>query len=151
MNVHPAKQFEEMITLGQSVRVPDNFRALAEDGLSKSREAFGKFLVATRLGADTFGTLANAAQRDLQALNEQLLKNAATNVEVMFDAAAAMARSKTLPELTKLHAEFFQQQMLTAGEQLKDLLEISTKTMERSRRDMLAAMVKVFEEPLPAA
>lgn len=131
MNEQFVKQAEEMMQAAQQVandvRMPENLQALAEDGVAKSREAYERMTAVAKGSSKAAEEFATVAQTGVRTLSEQIMEYVTANTEAAFDAAEAVARSKTLPEAAKIQAHFFQQQLAKAGEQTREIYELSTK------------------------
>ena len=62
------------------------------------------------------------------------------------EAAQAIARAKTFPELLRLQTSFVQQQFSAAGAQSKELFELSTKVAQQTFESLNTAATKTFEQ-----
>ena len=141
-----AGQVQDMLAAAQAGRIPENIQAFAEDTVQKTREAFDKVQMAARDGAKALEDVVLSAQAGAKAIGDKLIHNTNLNAEAAFRAAEAMARAKTLPEFARLQAEFMQAQLVAAGNQSKELLELSSKVTRETFETMNAAAVKSFEQ-----
>lgn len=146
MNEQFTRQAQEMFNVAKDARIPENFQAIAEDGVAKSREAFQKLNAAAQENAKTTEEVMLAAHAGSKAIGEKVMTNAAANTAALFDAAQAIARAKTLPEAARLHADYVQQQTTVASAQTKELFELSTKVAKQTFETMNAAAAKSFEQ-----
>ena len=85
-------------------------------------------------------------QPHLGASGEKAVENFTANTQAAFDAAQAIASASTIPEAAKLQADFFQQQLATAGAQTKEFFELSTKLTQETFQTMNSATAKTFEQ-----
>ncbi|MGI9521798.1 MAG: phasin family protein [Hyphomicrobiaceae bacterium] len=146
MNDQFTRQAQEMFNVAKDARIPENFQALAEDGVEKSREAYQKLNAVAQENVKTAEEVMLATHAGTKAIGEKFMNNAAANAEAMFDAAQAIARAKTLPEAARLQADFVQQQTAAASAQTKELFELSTKVAKQTFETMNAAAAKSFEQ-----
>jgi hypothetical protein len=121
-------------------------QAFAEDSVAKSREVYAKMSTATADGLKAMQEVMLAAQAGAQSVGEKFLANASANTEAAFDAAEAMAKAKTMPEMARLQADFIQQQLATASAQTKEFFELSNKIGRQTLESMNAAATKSFEQ-----
>jgi hypothetical protein len=141
-----ARQAEQMLNAAKEARIPENVQAFAEDSVAKSREVYAKMSTATADGLKAMQEVMLAAQAGAQSVGEKFLANASANTEAAFDAAEAMAKAKTMPEMARLQADFIQQQLATASAQTKEFFELSNKIGRQTLESMNAAATKSFEQ-----
>jgi hypothetical protein len=141
-----ARQAEQMLNAAKEARIPENVQAFAEDSVAKSREVYAKMSTATADGLKAMQEVILAAQAGAQSVGEKFLANASANTEAAFDAAEAMAKAKTMPEMARLQADFIQQQLATASAQTKEFFELSNKIGRQTLESMNAAATKSFEQ-----
>lgn len=146
MNEQFTRQAQDMFAAAKDARIPENIQAIAEDGVQKSREAYYKLNSAAKDGAKAVEEVMLATQAGAKAIGEKIMHNTSVNTEAAFDAAQALARAKTLPELVRLQADFMQQQMAVAGAQSKELFELSAKVAKQTLDTVNAAASKSFEQ-----
>jgi phasin len=146
MNEHFTRQAQDMFNAAKDVRIPENFQALAEDSVVKTREAYQKINTAAKDSAKVIEEVMLAAHAGAKAIGEKVLQNTVVNTEAAFDAAQAIARARTLPEAARLQADFVQQQLAAAGAQSRELLELSTKVAKQTFETVNAAASKSFEQ-----
>ena len=146
MNEQFTRQAQEMLDAAKNARIPENVQAMAEEGVTKTREAYDKISTATKDGAKVVEELMLAAQADAKAIGEKVLGLAVANTQAAFDAAQAIARAKTMPEAARLQLEFVQKQMATAGAQTKDILAMQAEAAKRTFESFNAAATKTMEQ-----
>jgi len=140
------RQAEQFINAAKDARIPEQFQAMAEEGVNKSREAFDKISAAAKDQAKVAEDLVLATQAGARALSAKLVDNTVVNTEAVFDAAQAIARAKTLPEATRLQAEFMQKQFAAAGAQTQELFELSTRIAKQTFESASSVATKSFEQ-----
>jgi hypothetical protein len=146
MNDQFTRQAQDMMAAAKEARIPENVQAFAEDSVAKSREAYTKMSAATQDGVKAMQEIILAAQAGAKTFGEKMLHNASTNAEAAFDAAEAMAKCKTVPEMARLQATFVQQQLAAASAQTKEFFELSNKIGRQTLESMNAAATKTFDQ-----
>jgi hypothetical protein len=146
MNENFARQAKELFGAAKDVRIPDNVQAIAEESVTKTRQAYQKINTVAKDGAKVLEEVVLTAQAGAKALGEKVISNANANTEAVFDAAQAIARARTLPEVARLQAEFMQQQLAVANAQTRELFELSAKIAKQTLETMNAAATKTFEQ-----
>ena len=140
------RQAQEMFTAGKDAKVPENISAFAEDAVAKSRDAFHKMSAAAKDQAKVVEGVLLTTQAGAKSIGEKIMANAITNTEAAFEAASAMARARTFPEIARLQTNYWQQQFAVAGSQSKELFELSSKVAKQSFDTIGHAATKSFEE-----
>ncbi|MCB1485207.1 MAG: phasin family protein [Hyphomicrobium sp.] len=140
------RQAQEMFSAGKDAKIPENMSAFAEDAVAKSREVYNKMTAATKDNAKVVEDVLLTAQAGAKSIGEKLIANTIANTDAAFDAAQAMAKAKTFPEIARLQANFWQQQFATVGSQSKELLELSSKVAKQTFETVGSAATKSFEQ-----
>jgi len=96
VNDHIRRQAEQFMNAAKDARIPEQFQAMAEESVSKSREAFDKISAAAKDQAKAAEDLLLATQANARTLGAKLVDNTMSNTEAAFDAAQAIARAKTI-------------------------------------------------------
>lgn len=146
MNNDFARQAQDMLSAAKEARIPENVQAFAEESVAKSREAYTKMSTVAKDGVKVLEEVMLATHAGAKAIGEKVLHNTAVNTEAAFDAAQAIARAKTLPEAARLQANYFQQQFAAAGEQTKELFELSTKVAKQTFESINTAATKTLDQ-----
>jgi len=146
MNDQIRRQAEQFMNAAKDARIPEQLQAMAEEGVNKSREAFDKISAAAKDQAKVAEDLVLATQAGARAIGARLVDNTVVNAEAVFDAAQAIARAKTLPEATRLQAEFMQKQFAAAGVQTQELFELSSRIARQTFECASSVATKSFEQ-----
>lgn len=146
MNDQFTRQAQDMFAAAKDARIPENVQAFAEDSVAKSRDAYNKMNVVAKDGAKVLEDVTHAAQAGAKTIGDKVMRNIETNTEAVFEAAQAMARAKTFPEVARLQQTFFQQQFAAASAQTKELFELSTKVTQQTFETMNSVAAKSFEQ-----
>jgi hypothetical protein len=143
MNQHAAQQmFGQAEKLFKDARVPEQVQAMAQESVAKSRELYAKSSAAAQEGAKLLTEVAETAWSSTKVLNDKFLQNVAANTEAMFDAAQAMARAGSLPEVAKLQGDYLQKVVATTSVQAKEFYDLSTRATQHLVETVQAAAGK---------
>jgi hypothetical protein len=95
------RQAQEMFTAGKDAKVPENVSAFAEDAIAKSRDAYHKFTSFAKDNAKVAEEVLLTTQAGAKSIGEKIVANTLANTEAAFEAAQAMARARTFPEIAR--------------------------------------------------
>lgn len=140
------RQAQDMFSAAKDARIPENVQQFAEESVNKTREAYDKLSAAAKDNAKVVEEIFTAAQTGAKVIGDKVIHNTSVNTEAAFEAAQAIARAKTLQEVARLQANFFQQQFSIAGAQSKELFELSTKVAKQTLESFNSAATKSFEQ-----
>ena len=146
MNDQFTRQVQEILAATKDARIPENVKALAEDSVAKTREAYSKMSSAARDGVKIFENVMVSAQAGANSIGERVLRNTEANTEAVFDAAQAISRAGTLSEIVRLQTSFMQKQLAAAGAQTKELVELSMKVTQQTFGTLNSATTEVFDQ-----
>lgn len=146
MNDQFTRQAQEMFNAAKDARIPENVQAFAEDTVAKSREAFQRVNVMAKDGVKVAEEIMLASHAGAKTIGEKMMHNTAVNTNAAFDAAQQMARAKSMQELARLQADFFQQQFAAATQQSRELFELSSKVARQTFETANAAATKSFDQ-----
>lgn len=146
MNDQFTRQAQDMLNAAKDARIPENVQAIAEDTVLKTRDAYNKLSAVAKDGAKVMEDVMLASHAGAKAIGEKVMHNTIVNTEAAFDAALAIARAKTLPEVARLQANYWQQQFAIAGAQTKELLDLSTKVGKQTFESVTVATQKSFDQ-----
>lgn len=139
-------QAEQFMNSAQIGRMPENVQAMAEDGVARAREAFDKMQAAAKDQAQVAEEVMITSQAGAKAIGAKVIENTTMNTTALFDAAEAMAKARSLPEAMQMQAAFMQKQFAIAGQQSKDLFDLSSRVARQTFETMNAAATKSFEQ-----
>ena len=128
------RQAQEIFAAAKEARIPENVQAIVENSVAKTREAYSTMNSAAKDGVKVLEDVMVAAQVGAKTIGEKILRNTETNTEAAFDAARAISRAGSLPEVVRLQTNFLQNQFAVASAQTKELFELSTKVANRRSR-----------------
>lgn len=146
MNQYAAQQmFGQAEKMFKDARVPEQVQAIAQESVAKSRELYVKSATAAQDGAKLMTDVAETAWSSTKVLNDKIMQNMTANTEAMFDAAQAIAKAGSLPEVMKLQSEFMQQFFATASAQTKEFYDLSTRATQHLVETAQAAAGKTMK------
>jgi len=140
------RQAQEIFAAAKEVRIPENVQAIVENSVAKTREAYSTMNSAAKDGVKVLEDVMVAAQVGAKTIGEKILRNTETNTEAAFDAARAISRAGTFPEVVRLQTSFLQNQFAVASAQTKELFELSTKVAQQTFETMNSAATKTFDQ-----
>ncbi len=140
------RQAQDMFAAAKEARIPENVQAFAEESVAKTRDAYAKINAATQDSVKAVEEIVLAAQAGAKSFGEKFFHTAAVNAEAAFDAAEAIAKAKTLPEVARLQADYLKQQLATASSQTKEFFELSSKISRQTLESLNAAASKTFDQ-----
>ena len=126
--------------------IPQNVQVIVENSVAKTREAYSTMNSAAKDGVKVLEDVMVAAHAGAKTIGEKILRNTETNAEAAFDAARAISRAGTLPEVVRLQTSFLQNQFAIASAQTKELFELSTKVAQQTFETMNSAATRTFEQ-----
>ena len=146
MNDQYTRQAQEMFNAAKDARIPQNVQVFAVDSVARTREVVGKMTLAAKDNAKAVEGFVMQAQAGAKTIGEKLMNNTVANTEAAFDAAAAIARARSLPEAAKLQADFMQQSMTMMSNQTKELFDLSGKVFRDTVESFNAAASKSIDQ-----
>ena len=146
MNDQIKRQTEQFMSAAKDARIPEQFQAIAEEGVNKSREAFDKISTAAKDQAKVAEDMMLATQAGARAIGAKIVDNTMSNTTALFDAAQAIARAKTIPEASRLQAEFMQKQFAIAGAQTQEFFELSSRVAKQTFETVGTVATKSFDQ-----
>jgi len=137
--------FDQIEKLFKGARVPDNVQALAQQGVTASKDLYSRTAEAVRDGATVMTEIADTVWGSTKMLNDKIAQNLAANAEATFSAAQAIATAKSLPEIAKLQSEYVQRFAAKAAEQTKEFFDLSARATQHVFEKAQAAATKSFK------
>jgi|GEM_PF-514250 len=150
MNEQFTRQAQEMFNVAKDAKIPEDFKAFAEDSVAKSREVFKTVNATTQESAKVIEEMMLASHAGTKAVGEKVMSHSAANTEAAFEAAQAISQAKTLPEAARLQADFMQQQFAAATAQSKELFELSSTVAKQTFDTINTVTTKSMGQLKPA-
>lgn len=139
------RQTQEALAATTNVEVPAEIRSLAQDGVSKAREAYDNWTAATRTGGKALEEMVSVAQAASKTVTDKIVGNMLANTEVAFDVAEKIARAKTLTEAIAIQSKYAQGQVAIAGQQSKELFELSARVAQETAETLTGLATRSAE------
>jgi len=115
------------------------FQAIAEKGVSTSREMYARTAALAHESAKAFSDIADTAWGSTKLLNEKVVQNVAANIEAAFSVAHEIAAAKSFTEIGKIQQEYAQRLAVKATEQTKEFVDLSTRAAQHLMEKAQAA------------
>ena len=147
MNEHIARQTQAFLAAAVNTEVPAELQAAAQEGVAKARDAFATWNAAALSGTQAINEVMLAGRSGAETVGAKVLNNAHAAAEAAFDAAQALARAKTFPEVAQLQTKFVQEQLAVASQQGKALFELSAKIAQETTDALAAIATKAASDP----
>ena len=144
MNEQFTKQAEEMMKAVKDIKVPENFKAVTEENIAKTRDVYQKISVAAKDTNKAVEEFSDVAQKNAKKVTDKMVSNFEGNTQAVFKAAAAVAKAQSLPEAAKLHTDFIQKQFALASEQTKELFEMTSKLTQKNADILKSSATKTM-------
>ncbi len=125
-------QAEDFMRNAADIKVPEQMQHFAEESVAKTREAVAKMTVSAQEAQKAMADATTAATQSAKTLGDKVLANFTANTEAAFEAASAIAKSKSVPEAIKLQTNFMQSQMAKASDQTREFFELSAKLTQQT-------------------
>ncbi len=123
-NRKTASQFENLM-LGAPVS--GAMRALAEQNVAQTREAYERSKDALEAALETVERSFDAMGQGTAALNRKVMDIAQRNINSGFDLAKGLAGASNLAEIIELQAAYWRKQFGTLGAQVEEVRSLSTQ------------------------
>jgi hypothetical protein len=137
-------QADDFLRNAADIKVPESVQHFAEDSVAKTREAYAKITTAAQDAQSAMAEVAGATTASAKTLGEKVMANYTANTDALFDAAEAIARSKSVPEALKLQTSFMQQSFAKQSEQTREFFELSAKLAQQTFATFNSVATKSF-------
>ena len=146
MNQQFTKQAEEFFRAANHIDVPVEVKAAAMVGIVKSRETYEKLTGAARDAQKAYDGVFAVAQNGAKVLSDRLLENTEKNAQAALEAAEAVVRCKTVPEMAQTQLDYLQTHAAAAGEQAREIYELATTVAKETAEAANAAATQSFDQ-----
>jgi phasin len=113
--------------LGFDTAIPEGVRALAENTVDQTREAYDRSADAFEASVATFEKSFDAAGQGAAAFNRKIIDIARRNLNSSFDLAKSLAGAKNLADMVELQTAYWQKQFGALTAQAEEVHALSTK------------------------
>ena len=112
--------------LGLDTAIPEGVRALADQTVRQTREAYDHSLNAFDASVSTFERSFDAVGQGAAAFSRKFIDIARRNVDASFDLANSLTGAKTLTDMVQLQAIFLRKQFGILAVQAEEVRVLST-------------------------
>lgn len=112
---------------GVDMAVPEAVRAIAEQTVTQSREAYENAKGSMEEAVEVLEKSIDEAGQGAAALNRKVIDNAQTNLNTGFDLAKDLAGAKNIAEIMELQSSFVRRQFEVLSAQAEEIRNLSTK------------------------
>lgn len=126
------------------VYLTESAQLMAQEGVARSRDFYRAGASAAQAGGRLCIEVAETAWGSAKLLNDKVVQNAARNTDAVFEAAEAVARAGSLPEIMTLQGEFLRQLLAQTSEQAKEFVDLSTRAAQHVLETMQGAAVRLM-------
>ena len=146
MTEQNSRKMMDFFAAPNGASIPSNLLAMAEESVAKSRAAYLRFNSVAQDNLKTYQDAMSAAHDGAKTIGEKVLLNTEANTKAAFDAAQAISRAKTLPEMANLQSSYLQKQAADAVVQTQGYFELSMKVAQQTIEAMNSAAAKAFDQ-----
>jgi len=107
--------------------IPAHVSSLLQANVDRARSNYDGAVSKFRSYTEVSDMMLQRQQALARQWNARLVENTAENVGAAFDAAAKLAKSKTVPDAANVQAEFLQAQAQRLASQAQDAITLTTK------------------------
>jgi phasin len=118
---------ERLGLLGLDTAIPESVRALAENTVDQTREAYDRSTDAFEASVATFEKSFNVAGQGAATFNRKIIDIARRNLDTGFDLAKSLAGAKSLADMVEVQAAYWRKQFGTLTAQAEEVRALSTK------------------------
>lgn len=112
---------------GADMAVPEAVRALAEQTVTQSREAYENAKDAMEEAVEVLEKSIDQTGQGAAAINRKVIGIAQTNLNTSFDLAKNLAGAKNVAEIMELQSSFVRKQFETFAAQAEEFRDLSTQ------------------------
>jgi phasin len=119
--------------------IPASVRDLASKSVEQAREAYNRFLEATRQAHDVVAKSADVITAGAREINEKAVKYTEANLQANFELAQRLVHAKDLKEALDIQGQFARQQMETFAKQAQELSRLVAQSAQKANPSNYAA------------
>ncbi len=112
--------------------IPASVRDLASKSVDQAREAYNRFLEATRQAHDVVAKSTDVFASGAREINEKAVKYTEANLQANFELAQRLVHAKDLKEALDIQSQFARQQMETFAQQAQELSRLLAQSAQKA-------------------
>ena len=140
------RQINDFFAAANGASIPSNISAMAEESVAKTRAAYLQINSIAKTNLKAYQDAMTTAHDSAKTIGEKVLINTEANTKAAFDAAQAISRAKTLPEMARLQSSYLQKQVADSAVQIQEFCELSMKVAQQTLEAMNSAAIKTFDQ-----
>jgi phasin len=113
--------------------IPASVREIASKSVEQARDAYNRFVDATRQAQDIASRSAEVFTTGAREINERALQYAEANVQASFEAANRLVKAKDIKEALDIQSQFARKQFETYTQQAQELSRIVAVTAQKAQ------------------
>jgi phasin len=133
---------DQLGNLGFDTAVPEGVRALAENTVAQTRQAYARSLDAFDASLTTFERSFDAAGQGAAAFNRKIVDIARRNVDASFDLASSLAGARNLTDIVELQSAFWCKQFAVLTAQAEEVHALSAKVTADAAEPIRSQMAR---------
>jgi len=143
---HPTENFASIEQMNRATRemaeaithgsIPASARETASESVRRTREAYDVMSSSAKERASEVQRLMLGNQSHATAVISQITHNMTVQSNAAFDAWAAMAQARSLPEAAKVQADFVQDQLAMLAQQSQELFQLALRGLRESLKEL---------------
>jgi phasin len=132
-SIEDGTTFEDAVMNQQiEFEIPVSVRDLASKSVEQAREAYNRFLEATRQAHDVVAKSADVITSGAKEINEKAVKYTEANLQANFELAQRLVHAKDLKEALDIQSQFARQQMETFAQQAQELSRLVAQSAQKA-------------------
>lgn len=113
--------------------IPASVREIASKSVEQARDAYNRFVDATRQAQDIASRSAEVFTTGAREINERALQYAEANVQASFEVANRLVKAKDIKEALDIQSQFARRQFETYTQQAQELSRIVAVTAQKAQ------------------
>jgi phasin len=123
---------EAVMNQPMDFEIPASVRDLASKSVDQAREAYNRFLEATRQAHDVVAKSTDVMASGARETNEKAVKYTEANLHANFELAQRLVHAKDLKEALDIQSQFARQQMETFAQQAQELSRLLAQSAQKA-------------------
>ncbi len=132
-----------MIKPGENFKVPDDMRALLDQGVTQAREGFDKVMSAAKEAVAEIESKTGAAQSQANELRKKSQAFTEASMTAAFDLAHKLVSAKSIDEVMKLQTEYMTRQLASVRGHVQEAGEEIQRQTKAAAEQLAAETAKL--------
>lgn len=115
------------------LEIPSSFREIASRSVEQAKEAYARFVDATRQTQDMVSKSTEVFATGAKEMNDKVLGFAETNAKANLDVASRLAQARDVKEIFEIQTQFARTQMETYTQQAQELARIMAVSAQKAQ------------------